>query len=64
MIIVYTTASIIGGAATVALGGQHSLLLGVLAAPLGGSLVALATALFALRRSSRTQTAPPDVIWC
>src|SRR5215213_2711341 len=50
MIIIYMAASIIGGTATAALVGQHGLLLGLLAAPLGGSLSAL------LRTSSAANT--------
>jgi hypothetical protein len=65
MLIVYLVASIIGGGATAALVGQHSLLLGLLAAPLGGSLSALAAAPFAMHRSSEWQALPSDdVVWC
>jgi hypothetical protein len=69
MVMVYLVAAIIGGTATVSLVGQYSFLLGLLAAPFGASLLALATALvlatvpLALRRSSKTQAIPPDVIW-
>ncbi len=65
MAIIYMVASIIGGGATAALVGQHSLLLGLLAAPLGGSLSALAATPLALRRSPKRQALPSDdVVWC
>jgi hypothetical protein len=66
MVIVYMAASIIGGAATFSLVGQHSLLLGLLAAPLGGSLSALAATSLAARSPSPRERAavPPEVVWC
>ena len=66
MIIVYMAASIIGGAATATLVGQHSLLLGLLAAPLGGSLAALVAAPLALQGSlsRKSHAIPPEVVWC
>ena len=65
MLIMYLIASIIGGGARAAMVGQHSLLLGLLAAPPGGSLLALAVAPRALRRSPKRQSLPSDdVVWC
>jgi len=64
MIIIYMAASIIGGTATAALVGQHSLLLGLLAAPLGGSLSALAAIPLALGGLPKRQSVPSDVVWC
>jgi hypothetical protein len=65
MLVMYLVASILGGGATAALVGQHSLLLGLLAAPLGGSLSALAAAPLALRRFPKRPSLPSDdVVWC
>ncbi len=65
MVIAYMVASIVGGGATAALVGQHSLLLGLLAAPLGGSLAASAAAALAPHRSpERHAVLSDDVIWC
>ena len=67
MIIVYMVASLIGGTATAALVAPHSLVLGLFAVPLGGSLAAVATASLALLNGSRSdagQSIPPDVVWC
>ena len=63
MIFIYMAASMIGGAATAALVGQHSVLLGLIAAPLGGSLSALAAAPLAAA-GSRNEAVPPEVVWC
>ena len=64
MFVIYLAASVIGGAATAVLMGQHGLLIGLLMAPLGGSLFALAATLIALRRSRKPRPIPPDVVWC
>ena len=66
MLILYAAASILGGTATAALVAPHGLLLGLLAAPFGGSLAALAVARLALPNSSprARKAVPPDVVWC
>ncbi len=68
MVIIYMVAAIIGATITASLLGQHSLILGVLAAPFGGSLVAGATAMlvFAMHgvSSSKPETVPPGIVWC
>ena len=64
MIIIYMAASIIGGTVTAALAGQQGLLFGLLAAPLGGSLSALAVAPLALGRSAKSEGLPSGVVWC
>jgi hypothetical protein len=65
MVVAYMVASIIGGGATAALVGQHSLLLGLLAAPLGGSVSVLAASVLALRSSPKRQIPlSDDLVWC
>ncbi len=65
MVIIYLASSLIGGAASAALIGQHSLLLGLLAAPLGGSLTAGAAALWAARELPlKKADIPQGVLWC
>ena len=63
MVIIYMAAALIGGAITSALVWQQGLLLSILAAPLGGSLSALAAAPLVLR-SSRAEAISPEVVWC
>jgi hypothetical protein len=68
MVIIYMVAAIIGTISTATLFGQHSVTLGVLAAPFGGSLVAGAAASLVYARhsllSSERETVPPGVVWC
>ena len=67
MVIIYMVATIVGGAATAALFGQHGLLTALVAAPFGGSLMATATALFLVQRSpssARSRDVPQGVVWC
>ena len=67
MIIIYMAVSIVGATITALLAGSQSWVLGLLAAPFGGSLLAAAV-VFALgqRHSSsrEVQTIPPSVVWC
>ena len=65
MFVIYMATCLIGGAATAALVGQYSVWLGLLAAPLGGSLSALAATPLALRRSANRhgETMPHGVVW-
>jgi hypothetical protein len=67
MIIFYSAVSLLGAVVTALLLGQHSLMLGLMAAPFGGSLSAAAAALILFRRSSphlSRRTVPPGVVWC
>ena len=64
MIIVYAATSIVGGAAATALASQQNLLLGLLAAPIGGSLSVLAVALILLCRPARREALPSRIVWC
>ena len=68
MVIIYMVASIIGAIITATLLGHHSLTLGVLAAPFGGSLVAAATAVLVYAMHglvhSKPETVPPGIVWC
>ena len=62
MVIALIVAGLGGAVLTAALVGQHSLLLGLLLAPFGGSLSALLLALLVLLRSRRgpREPEPPD----
>ncbi len=68
MIIVYVVASVLGGLFTAMLSGQYGLLLGLFAAPFGGSLLALAAATLAFdgqgSRSHKRDGIPPKIVWC
>ena len=64
MTIIYMAASIIGGAAAAALVGQSGLALALLAAPIGGSLSALATAQLVNTSTASRQGVPPEIVWC
>ncbi len=68
MIIIYMVAAFIGAISTALLLGQHSLILGVLTPPFGGTFVAGATAVlvYAMRGSSSSEpeVIPPGVVWC
>jgi hypothetical protein len=68
MVIIYMVAAIAGAIITASLLGQHSLTLGTLAAPFGGSLVAGATAVLVYAMhglsSSEPEVVPPGVVWC
>ncbi len=68
MVIIYMVTAIIGALITASLLGQHSLTLGALAAPFGGSLVAGATAVLICAMhgcsSSEPEVVPPGVVWC
>ncbi|MPR12705.1 hypothetical protein [Microvirga tunisiensis] len=74
MVVAYAFLSIIGGLITAFLFGQNNLMVGLLAAPLGGSLlVAVAAPLYTLassslrKASSSTREASPvpsGVVWC
>ena len=66
MVVLYMCVSIIGGLLTALLLGIYNPTIGLLSAPLGGSLlVALTALLIALPSSSREPTAvPPGVVWC
>lgn len=66
MIIIHMAASIVGGAITVFVVGQLGLLLALLAAPFGGSLFALTSAVYAWHSSlPREQgSVPAEVVWC
>ena len=68
MVIVYSTVSLLGGLITAMTVGQHSLPLGILTAPFGGSLSAVAAAALVFGKASslaREQEAvPPGVVWC
>lgn len=65
MFVIYMATCLTGTAATAALVGQYSLWLGLLAAPLGGSVSALAATPLALRRPAnrRRETMPQGVVW-
>ncbi len=63
MIVVYMTASVLGGAATAAWMGQQDLLLGLVTAPLGGSLAALAATPLAFYGRDDSGI-PAEVVWC
>ena len=66
MLVLYALASVIGGLLTALLLGLYSPIVGLLVAPLGGSLlVVLAALLIALPSSSRKPSSvPPGVVWC
>jgi hypothetical protein len=68
MVVFYSAASLFGALVTALLIGQHNLMLGLMAAPFGGSLsAAAAAALILFRRSSpplKRKTVPPAVVWC
>ncbi len=67
MVIVYAVASLLGGLFTAMLSGQYGLLLGLFAAPFGGSLLALAAAALAFGGQgirSCKRVIPPKIVWC
>ncbi len=67
MLVVYMCVSIFGGLMAALLFSQNGLMIGLLAAPLGGSfLVAAAAVLLALTSSSsrKPHTVPHGVVWC
>ena len=68
MVIVYAVASLLGGLFTAMLSGQYGLLLGMFAAPFGGSLLALAAAALAFGgqgvRSFKRDVISPEIVWC
>jgi hypothetical protein len=67
MVVAYAFLSIVGGLITAFLFGQNNLMVGLLAAPLGGSLlVAVAAPLYTLVYSSAREAChvPPGVVWC
>ena len=66
MLVLYMCASIIGGLLTALLLGAYSPIIGLLAAPLGGSfLITIAALLIALPSPSRKESPiPPGVVWC
>jgi hypothetical protein len=68
MLLLYSAADLLGALVTALLLGQHSVLLGLMAAPFGGSLsIAAAAALILLRGGSphlERKTVPPGVVWC
>ena len=67
MVVAYAFLAIIGGMITGFLLGQNNLMVGLLAAPLGGSLlVAVAAPLYSLVHSSSREArlVPPGVVWC
>lgn len=68
MVIIYMVAAIVGAITIATLLGHHSLTLGVIAAPFGGSLVAGAVAVLAYTMHSlphsELEVVPPGVVWC
>jgi hypothetical protein len=68
MVIVYAAVSLLGALFTAMLFGQYGLLLGVFAAPFGGSLLALAAAALAFEVQGsqfyKRDIIPPEVVWC
>ncbi len=68
MTIIYMVAAIIGAIITASLLGQHSLILGAVAAPFGGTFVAGATAVlvYAMQglSSFEPEVVPPGIVWC
>jgi hypothetical protein len=68
MVIVYAVASRLGGLFTAILFGQYGLMLGLFAAPFGGSLLALSAAALAFDgqgvRSHKRDVIPPEIVWC
>jgi zinc transporter ZupT len=67
MVVAYAFLAVIGGLITAFLLGQSNLMVRLLAAPLGGSLlVAVAAPLYTLLHSSprEARPIPPGVVWC
>jgi hypothetical protein len=68
MVIIYMAAAMSGAIITASLLGQHSLILGALAAPFGGSLFAGATAVLVYAMHgwspSEPEIVPPGIVWC
>jgi hypothetical protein len=68
MVIVYSTVSLLGGLITAMIVGQHSLPLGILAAPFGGSLSAVAAAALVFGKGGsparEREVVPAGVVWC
>ncbi len=67
MVIFYMVASLVGGAITAALFGQHGLLTALIAAPVGGSLSAVLAGLALVRyrpSGNGAEAVPPEVVWC